>query len=153
MREVLITFLVCLVIGAIINGSQGPVVSHFPSANALQQQEAVVSGEDSSLVPAVTEADFDSEVLQSESPVLVEFWATWCGPCKKMKPVVDEVAKEFEGRMKTVKVDIDSEPGLASKFNVNGVPTLILFKEGRTLTVLSGVIGKESLAEQINKVL
>ncbi len=148
MREVLITFLFALVIGAMINGSNGPAGSHAP--NTLQQETPI---EDSSLVPAVTQASFDSEVLQSESPVLVEFWATWCGPCKRMKPVVDEIAKDFEGKMKTVKVDIDAEPELASKFNVNGVPTLVLFKNGRPVTTLSGVIAKESLVEQINHVL
>ncbi|MBX9771152.1 MAG: thioredoxin [Candidatus Obscuribacterales bacterium] len=148
MREALITFLFALVIGAMINGSNGPAISHAP--NTLQQETPT---EDSSLVSAVTQAGFDSEVLQSENPVLVEFWATWCGPCKRMKPVVDEIAKEFEGKLKTVKVDIDAEPELASKFNVNGVPTLVLFKDGRVVTTLSGVIAKESLAEQINHVL
>lgn len=148
MREALITFLFALVIGAIINGSNGPAVSHAP--NTLQQE---TPAEDSSLVPAATQASFDSEVLQSETPVLVEFWATWCGPCKRMKPVVDEIAKDFEGKIKTVKVDIDAEPELASKFNVNGVPTLLLFKDGRVVTTLSGVIAKKSLTEQINHVL
>ncbi len=148
MREALITFLFALVIGAMINGSNGPAISHAP--NTLQQETPT---EDSSLVSAVTQAGFDSEVLQSENPVLVEFWATWCVPCKRMKPVVDEIAKEFEGKLKTVKVDIDAEPELASKFNVNGVPTLVLFKDGRVVTTLSGVIAKESLAEQINHVL
>lgn len=148
MREVLFTFLFALVIGAIINGYHGPAISQSP--NSLQQE---TPAEDSTLVPAVTQANFDSEVLQSENPVLVEFWATWCGPCTRMKPVVNEIAKEFEGRMKTVKVDIDAESEIATKFNVNGVPTLVLFKEGRPVTVLSGVMAKESLAEQLNRVL
>lgn len=148
MREVLITFLFALVIGAVINGSHGPAISQSP--NSLQQE---TPADESTLVPSVTQANFDSEVLQSENPVLVEFWATWCGPCKRMKPVVDEVAKEFEGRIKTVKVDIDAESELATKFNVNGVPTIVLFKDGRAVTVLSGVMAKESLAEQVNRVL
>lgn len=150
MREVLITFLVCLVIGAMINGSR-PAVSHVPSS--LQQEPVTPDTEDSSLVQPVTQASFDSEVLQSEKPVLVEFWATWCGPCKRMKPVVNEVAKEFEEQIKTVKIDIDAEPELATKFNVSGVPTMMLFKDGKMVTIMSGVTGKESLTEQINRVL
>lgn len=149
MRDALIAFFACLVIGAIINGSHGPAVSHVPAS--LQQDAS--AAEDSNLVPAVTQASFDSDVLQSEKPVLVEFWATWCGPCKQMKPVVDEIAKEFEEQIKTVKVDIDAEPELASKFNVNGVPTLMLFKDGKMVTIVSGVTSKETLAEQINHVL
>lgn len=149
MRDALIAFFACLVIGAIINGSNGTAISHVP---ASLQQDANAA-EDSDLVPAVTQASFDSDVLQSEKPVLVEFWATWCGPCKQMKPVVNEIAKEFEEQIKTVKVDIDAEPELASKFNVNGVPTLMLFKDGKMVTIVSGVTSKETLAEQINRVL
>ncbi|MBX9878386.1 MAG: thioredoxin [Candidatus Obscuribacterales bacterium] len=149
MRDALIAFFACLVIGAIINGSHGPAVSHVPES--LQQSAA--ASRDADLVPAVTQASFDSDVLQSEKPVLVEFWATWCDPCKRMKPVVNEIAKEFEEQIKTVKVDIDAEPELAGKFNVNGVPTLMLFKDGKMVTIVSGVTSKETLAEQINRVL
>ncbi len=78
----------------------------------------------------VTEETFQGEVLDSDKPVLVDFWATWCGPCKAMGPAVDKLAAEMDGNVKVVKVDIDSNPGIASQFGVMSIPTFIVFKGG-----------------------
>ncbi len=104
----------------------------------------------------VTEADdksFEAEVVQADRPVLVDFSASWCGPCKKLEPVVHEIAADYEGRLKVVKVDIDKAPSTAAKFAVMSVPTLILFRDGEVVDQLNGVVAKRVIAEKVDKVL
>lgn len=104
----------------------------------------------------VIEADdssFDSEVIQSADPVLVDFSATWCGPCKKLEPIVHELAGDFEGRLKVVKVDVDKAPQTAARFAVLSVPTLLLFRGGEVKDQLVGLLPKQALADRVNKVL
>jgi thioredoxin 1 len=84
-----------------------------------------------SAVPAVTDTDFDSQVLSADLPVLVEFWAEWCAPCRMIAPVVEDLATELNGRVKFVKMDIDANPDVRSRFAVMSVPTLIVFKDGQ----------------------
>lgn len=93
----------------------------------------------------ITSQNFEQEVLNSELPVLVDFWATWCGPCKMLSPIIEEVAKEYEGKVKVGKVNVDEEPDLAIKFRVTSIPTLILFKNGVVDQILIGYHTKEQL--------
>jgi len=99
------------------------------------------------------DASFEAEVVQADRPVLVDFSATWCGPCKKLEPVVHEIAADYEGRLKVVKVDIDKAPTIAAKFAVMAVPTLIFFRDGKVVDQLSGLVAKRVIAERIDKVL
>jgi len=100
-----------------------------------------------------TDATFESEVLNAGGPVLVDFSATWCGPCKKLEPVVHEIAAEYGARLKVVKVDVDSAPGTAARFGVLSVPTLLLFREGQVRDQYVGVLSKKALADKVDKVL
>ena len=99
------------------------------------------------------DANFETEVLQSETPVLVDFSATWCGPCKKLEPIVHELADDYEGRLKVVKVVIDKAPMIASKFGILSVPTLLLIQEGQVRDQLVGLQSKANLADRVDKVL
>lgn len=101
----------------------------------------------------VTDNNFEAEVLQSATPVLVDFSATWCGPCKKLEPVVHEIAGEFEGRLKVVKVDVDQARQTAAKFGVMSVPTVFLFKAGEVKDQHVGLASKGMLADKVQKVL
>lgn len=98
----------------------------------------------------VTEASFDQEVLTAEQPVLVDFWAEWCGPCKMIAPVLDEIANEYVGKLKVCKVDVDSNAGIPEKFGIRGIPTLIIFKDGNAVETKVGALSKTQLTEFIN---
>ena len=102
---------------------------------------------------AITDADFDAEVLKSDIPVLVDFWASWCGPCKQMLPVLEELEAEYEGKVKVVKVNIDEAPETPGKFNVMSIPTFIIFKGGEQVTSFVGVKSKEDMATELDAVL
>lgn len=106
-----------------------------------------------SQVHEVTDTTFDTEVLQSEEPVLVDFSATWCGPCKKLEPIVHELAGDFDGRLKVVKVDIDQARGTAAKFGVMSVPTVLLFKGGQVRDHVVGLQPKAAFAQRVEAVL
>ena len=96
---------------------------------------------------------FEAEVVQSDRPVLVDFSATWCGPCKKLEPLVREIADDYDGRLKVVKVDVDKAPGIAAKFAVMSVPTLVLFRDGQVMDQLTGLVAKRVIADRVDKVL
>lgn len=100
---------------------------------------------------AVTDTSFDTEVLQSKVPVLVDFWAAWCGPCRAIAPVVDELAAEFAGRMKVVKLDTDESGDTAQRYQVMSIPTLILFKNGQPVERLMGVQPKAVLVNRFKQ--
>jgi thioredoxin 1 len=104
-------------------------------------------------VMAFTDANFDREVLQSEIPVLVDFWATWCAPCKAIAPLVDAVADEYVGKVKVGKVNVDENQATPAKFNVRGIPTLILFKGGVVVEQIVGAVPKSQLDAMIAKSL
>lgn len=96
-----------------------------------------------------SDENFESEVLNSDVPVLVDFFAEWCGPCKMMGPVVDKIAQEYEGKAKVGKIDIDKNPGLASKYNVMSVPTFMVFKQGKIVDTVIGAVSKEELTKNL----
>ncbi|MCB1721696.1 MAG: thioredoxin [Alphaproteobacteria bacterium] len=98
---------------------------------------------------AVTDSNFDSEVLQSDKPVIVDFWAEWCGPCKQLSPVIDELAEDLGDSVKVVKVNIDEAPEAPTKYGVRGVPTLMIFKEGQVVDTRVGGMPKSQLQEWI----
>jgi thioredoxin 1 len=100
-----------------------------------------------------TDADFDAAVLASEEPVLVDFWAPWCGPCKMIAPALDELASTYAGRAKVVKVDIDQNRATAMKYHVRSIPMLLLFKGGQVQATQIGAVGKSQLAQLIDKAL
>lgn len=101
----------------------------------------------------ITTANFESEVLKSDLPVLVDFWATWCGPCKMTEPVVDEIAKEFAGKVKVGKVDVDQNPALSQQFNVMSIPTFIVFKGGQPVGSLIGAQPKPAFDKLVQTAL
>ena len=103
-----------------------------------------------SLAAAVTSADFDKEVLQSDVPVLVDFWAAWCGPCRRVAPEVDAVAEQLAGKAKVVKVDIDADPDLAAKYNIVSIPALFIFKGGRPVDQIVGLQPRQVIAQKLS---
>jgi thioredoxin 1 len=98
----------------------------------------------------LTDAGFDSEVLQSDVPVLVDFWAEWCGPCKMMSPTVDAVASEYAGKLKVGKLNVDENGSTAMRYNIRGIPTLLLFKNGQVVEQRVGAIGKTDVQKMID---
>lgn len=95
----------------------------------------------------VSDANFENEVLKADGPVMVDFWAEWCGPCKALSPIVDEVANEVAGKMKVVKVNIDDNPNAPTKYGVRGIPTLMVFKDGALLDTKVGGMSKTQMNE------
>jgi thioredoxin 1 len=108
---------------------------------------------DESSLTHVSDKNFASEVLNSTLPVLVDFWATWCGPCRSISPIVEELAKEFTGKVKVTKLNVDESPATPSQYGVRGIPTLILFKGGKILDQIVGAVPKARLKAMIEKAL
>ena len=104
-------------------------------------------------VAEITDGDFEAQVLKATVPVLVDFWAPWCGPCKSIAPVLEEIATEYAGKVLIVKVNVDDNPKTPSQFNVRGIPNLILFKGGKVAEQIVGAVPKDQLVTAIKKVL
>ena len=105
------------------------------------------------LTKEFTADNFETEVIQSTQPVLVDFWAEWCGPCRQIAPAVDEVAAEYEGRAVVGKVNIDHHPDIASQYGIRSIPNLLIFSDGKVQQQIVGAVGKGELSEAINKLL
>jgi len=101
----------------------------------------------------VTDSTFKHEVLESEVPVLVDFWAPWCGPCRMVAPVVDEIAKQYVDQLKVVKVNTDENPQIASQYGIRSIPTLMIFKDGVKVDMVVGAVPKSTLSNTVEKYL
>jgi thioredoxin 1 len=101
----------------------------------------------------VTDSTFKQEVLDSNVPVLVDFWAPWCGPCRMVAPVVDEIASQYEGQLKVVKLNTDENPQVASQYGIRSIPTLMIFKGGQKVDMVVGAVPKTTLANTLDKYL
>ena len=99
----------------------------------------------------VTDANFDQDVLKSDQPVLVDFWATWCGPCRALAPIVDELAKDYDGKIKVVKMNVDNNSATPMRYGVRGIPTLLVFKGGQVKEQIVGYVPKETIQKAIDK--
>jgi len=102
-------------------------------------------------VVTLSDTSFDSDVLKSPVPVLVDFWAEWCGPCKMMGPTIDAVAAEYAGKAKVGKLNVDDNPATAGRFQIRGIPTLLLFKDGAVAEQIVGAVGKDKVQSMINR--
>ena len=101
----------------------------------------------------VSENNFTNEVIQSKTPVLVDFWAEWCGPCKMLSPIIDEVSEELKGKLKVVKVNVDEAQELAAQHNIMSIPTLLIYKNGQVVDMMIGAMGKDQLLAKLKPVL
>lgn len=101
----------------------------------------------------VNDSSFEKEVLQSQQPVLVDFWAAWCGPCKALAPIVDEVARDFSGQLKVMKMDVDRNSATPMRYGIRGIPALLLFKDGKLADQIVGYVPKDTIAKSVGKLV
>lgn len=101
----------------------------------------------------ITDTNFDTEVLQSALPVLIDFWAVWCGPCRMIAPIVEELAGEFEGKVKIGKLDVDNNQNTALTFGIRGIPTILIFDKGKVVDRIVGVVPKQNIVEKLTPLL
>lgn len=133
--------------------SQAQAAQPEPQQAAQHQAPSVPVPAGNPLVKNLFDGTFSKEVVKSGKPVLVDFWATWCGPCRMFGPIVDQVAEDYKGRLKVCRVDVDQNPGLSQTFQVRAIPTSILFKNGKVVKMWVGLVSGEDLKVEIDKVL
>jgi thioredoxin 1 len=125
-------------------GFESIITDHFTQERMGIMADGIIEVDDGS---------FEAEVLKSDTPVLVDFWAPWCGPCKAIGPVVEDLAKSFSGKIKFAKCNVDNSPVTPSKYGIKAIPTLIFFKSGSVVNQITGMVAKSKLEEALNKLL
>ena len=154
MRKVLLMAVVTVAVLASLGCAQRQAASPTPPAAVASTRPAVApTAETASAVKPIGSADFDAEVLKSDKPVLVDFFATWCGPCKRLSPILDQIATERAGKLKFVRVDVDESKDTAGKYKVDAMPTLVLFDKGAERTRWVGYMGKPELDGKLDGAL
>ncbi|KAK9209245.1 hypothetical protein WN944_001609 [Citrus x changshan-huyou] len=133
--------------GSVSQGSSSSFRLRRGAQIVCEAQETAVE------VPAVTDATWQSLVLDSESPVLVEFWAPWCGPCRMIHPIIDELSKQYVGKLKCYKVNTDESPSIATRYGIRSIPTVMIFKNGEKKDTVIGAVPKSTLTTSIEKFL
>jgi len=116
----------------------------------VRAEETSTSG---SLATVVTDATFEQEVLKSDVPVLVDFWAPWCGPCRMIAPLIDQLAEEYAGKLKAVKLNTDESPSVATEYGIRSIPTVMIFKDGQKVDTVIGAVPKSTLTGTVEKYL
>jgi thioredoxin 1 len=117
--------------------------------NAISQRRLLIMAK----ALEVTDSTFEQEVLQSKQPVLVDFWAVWCGPCRAVAPVVEEIAGDYEGQLKVMKLDVDDNPRTAAAYGVQSIPTLLVFKDGKPAERIIGAVPKKVIVDKLQGVM
>jgi len=125
-------------------GFESIITEYFPKERIGIMADGIIE---------VDDGNFEAEVLKSDAPVLVDFWAPWCGPCKAIAPLVEDLAKNFSGKIKFAKCNVDNSPVTPSKYGIKAIPTLIFFKSGGVVNQITGMVAKSKLEEALNKLL
>jgi thioredoxin 1 len=148
LKEAFIIFVIALIIGSIFNGSQQSGAG--PDASQPQSQtEQAATEEALSKMASVDESNFESEVIDSQTPVLVDFYSDTCGPCKKMEPILAEVATEYQGALKVARIDVLRAPHLAQKYQISSIPVFMVFKEGKCEYSTTGAMPKTQVVAMV----
>jgi len=145
LKEAFIVFVIALIIGAIFNGSQ----QSGPGPGTQTQSEQAATEEALSKMASVDESNFESEVIDSQTPVLVDFYSDTCGPCKKMEPILAEVATEYQGSLKVARIDVLRAPHLAQKYQISSIPVFMVFKEGKCEYSTTGAMPKNQVVAMV----
>lgn len=143
MKQVMIAAIACLLIGGCGGGT--------PTSTSESTSTSTPTSGSTSGVNHVTDATFERDVLKADGPVLVDFWAPWCGPCRAMAPTVEEISRDYAGRVKVVKLNTDENPQSAQKYQIRGIPSLYLFKDGEVVEQVVGAVPKATLAAVLDK--
>lgn len=149
MKEAIIIFIFALIVGSIWNGTQPSGVT----SDAPQQPQQAATEEILNSMASVDESNFEAEVIDSQTPVLVDFYSDTCGPCKKMEPILAEVATEYQGSLKVARVDVLRAPHLAQKYQISAIPVLMVFKEGKCEYSTTGAMQKNQLVAMVKPYL
>ena len=144
MKEALIIFFIALALGSVINS-----IVQLEQSGA--QSTAAAAEEDNAFVSKATDQDFDEKVLKADQPVLVDFWAPWCGPCRMLGPVVARIAQKYAGQLKVVKVNYDDSPEAARRYNVSAIPHLFVFRNGKPVEDIEGAAPQATIEAMIEK--
>ncbi len=152
MKEAFIIFVIALIIGSVWNGSQESGATPDGSQQPAAQQSAATE-EALSKMASVDESNFESEVIDSQTPVLVDFYSDTCGPCKRMEPILAEVATEYQGSLKVARIDVLRAPHLAQKYQISAIPVLMVFKEGKCEYTTTGAMPKTQVVAMVKPYL